>query len=113
MDHRRFWFGSSSSSVGDRTTPNDTALLEILASYVPKLVVRRLYLSAVGIEVPEKENYYACVVFADVSGFTALTEKMTQMGLEGVERLTVELNRYFDKLIGVIYKYGGDIIKVG
>jgi class 3 adenylate cyclase len=55
--------------------------------------------------------YEACVVFADISGFTPLTEKMAAMGPEGVEKLTAELNKYFDLLIGNVYRHGGDIIK--
>ncbi len=51
-------------------------------------------------------------MFADVSGFTALTEKLASTGLEGVEKLTTELNSYFDKLIGIINRHGGDIVKV-
>jgi class 3 adenylate cyclase len=58
------------------------------------------------------ETFPACVIFADISGFTPLTEKMTAMGLEGVEQLTSALNKYFDSLVGIIYRYGGDIIKV-
>lgn len=58
------------------------------------------------------EAFPSAVLFADISGFTALTEKLAGMGLEGIERLTSELNKYFDKLIGIIYKHGGDIVKV-
>jgi class 3 adenylate cyclase len=59
-----------------------------------------------------KTNFLACVVFADVSGFTALTDKLASIGPEGVEKLTNHLNTYFDALIGTIYRYGGDIVKV-
>ena len=51
-------------------------------------------------------------MFADISGFTPLTEKMASIGSEGVEKLTGALNSYFDSLIGTIYRHGGDIVKV-
>ena len=57
--------------------------LKRLASYVPKLVVRRLYNNPNNVVTPEMEFYQACVVFADVSGFTPLTEKMASLGPEG------------------------------
>jgi hypothetical protein len=47
-----------------------------------------------------------------LTGFTALTEKMAGLGDEGIEKLTGELNSYFGKLIEIIYKHGGDIVKV-
>lgn len=95
------------------TKEDELSLTRTLASYVPRLVVRRLYNTQTKIKPPEMESYPACVMFADLSGFTPLTEKMSKMGLEGVEKLTTELNKYFDKLIGIIHRHGGDIVKVG
>lgn len=36
---------------------------------------------------------------------------MSSMGARGIETLTNHLNSYFDQFIGIIYKWGGDIIK--
>jgi hypothetical protein len=36
---------------------------------------------------------------------------LASLGAEGIEKLTLELNKYFDALIGEIYRHGGDIIK--
>lgn len=52
------------------------------------------------------------VLFADVSGFTRLTEAMTQ-GLgarRGAEELTKQLNRVYDVLIAQIENYGGSVM---
>jgi class 3 adenylate cyclase len=81
-------------------------------SYLPKLVVRRLFNSTATVKPPESESFQACVLFADISGFTPLTEKMAAKGPEGVEALSAALNNYFDTLIGTIYRFGGDIVKV-
>lgn len=83
-----------------------------LASYIPKLVQRRLVSNPQSIKVPEMEKFSACVMFADISGFTPLTEKFASEGSEGVEKLTAVLNDYFDKFIKIVYEYGGDIVKV-
>lgn len=86
----------------------------MLASYVPKVVVRRLCstINTNAIKPSEMETFPACVVFADISGFTPLTEKLASLGLQGIEKLTTVLNNYFDKLIKTIHEHGGDIVKV-
>ncbi len=44
--------------------------------------------------------------------FHLFLEKLAALGVEGIEKLTSVLNKYFDKLIETIHKHGGDIIKV-
>ncbi len=52
------------------------------------------------------------LLFTDVSGFTALTERFAAgNAMAGAEQLTDLLNQYFDPLIRTIHAYGGDIIK--
>lgn len=50
-------------------------------------------------------------MMADVSGFTALSERYHNTGQGGAYRLTVTLNTYLGSLIELIYCNGGDIIK--
>jgi len=50
-------------------------------------------------------------IFADISGFTQLSEELNKLGREGAEILTNTLNFYFDNLISIIYKNGGDIMR--
>jgi adenylate cyclase len=52
------------------------------------------------------------VLFADVSGFTPLTEAMTRSlgARRGAEELTKQLNAVYDALIVEIEKYGGSVI---
>ena len=40
-------------------------------------------------------------MFADISGFTPLTEKMSKLGRTGIEKMTAYLNKFFDRLIGM------------
>jgi class 3 adenylate cyclase len=120
LEYKKFWFDETSRQIQGKdakryqVADDEETLhnLRKLASYVPKLVVRRMYQNPDPVSPPEIEKYQACVVFADISGFTPLTEKMASMGLEGVERLTRELNKYFDHMISNIYRHGGDIVKV-
>ena len=51
------------------------------------------------------------MLFADISGFTQLTEQLTQRGPEGAEELTLLLNRYFGTIIDTLEQTGGDVLK--
>ncbi|NJN99446.1 MAG: adenylate/guanylate cyclase domain-containing protein [Anaerolineales bacterium] len=86
-------------------------LIETLASYVPTLITRRLAVDPAPITAPTSETLPAAVLFADISGFTALTEHLAQKGPAGAEELTQHLNTYFGQLIDLIVLYGGDIVK--
>lgn len=55
----------------------------------------------------------ATVLFADLSGFTALTEALTRTGAEGVEELDRLLNTVFTALIDTIHTHGGDVVRFG
>jgi class 3 adenylate cyclase/tetratricopeptide (TPR) repeat protein len=89
----------------------DTALAQLLASFVPKLIQKRSVRDASPIASPVSEEFDAVVLFADISGFTALTEKLAKRGPVGVEALAGILNDYFGRLIDIIHDYGGDVVK--
>lgn len=52
-------------------------------------------------------------VFADISGFTRLSEQLAELGKAGAEALTDILNATFDSLLGVARNEGGDLVKFG
>ena len=87
------------------------ALTELLASYVPRLIQNRVAADPSPIEVPVSEGMQAAVLFADISGFTLLTEHLAEHGPAGVETLARILNEYFGQLIDIIHDYGGDVVK--
>src|SRR5512142_2078802 len=90
---------------------SNLALTELLASYVPRLIQNRVVADPSPIEAPVAEEFQAAILFADISGFTLLTEHMAQMGPTGVEILARILNEYFGQLIDIIHNYGGDVVK--
>lgn len=53
------------------------------------------------------------VLFADVSGFTPMSEALAALGAEGAEVLTDILNRYFAEMIGILNSHGGQVMKFG
>jgi predicted ATPase/class 3 adenylate cyclase len=78
-----------------------------LGSYLPQDRLRALAGNA---DLPTLANGSA--IFADVSGFTPLTEKLTQsLGpRKGVEELSRVLNMVYNALIDQVENYGGSII---
>ena len=50
---------------------------------------------------------------ADISGFTALSEKLAGKGKAGAEEITSLINTCFTALIESAYRYGGEVIKFG
>jgi predicted ATPase/class 3 adenylate cyclase len=90
-------------SASDSLRPED------LIRYVPAHVSMRI---ARGLPaVAFSEVMPAAALFADISGFTALSERLAARGGDGVEELTSVLNSYFGRLISVVTAHGGDVVK--
>ncbi len=81
-----------------------------LCPYVPRLVRAWRPNPGVGGEACEVEG---TLLSADLSGFTALSEKLTRLGREGAEELTNLLNVCFDGMIAAMEARGGDVLKFG
>ena len=52
-------------------------------------------------------------VFADISGFTQLSEALARKGREGAEQITDVIGRVFDQMLAVAYENGGSLLKFG
>jgi class 3 adenylate cyclase len=50
-------------------------------------------------------------LFADISGFTNVSEACAKRGVRGNEELSFVINRYMEGMVKAFGKYGGDIIK--
>ena len=55
----------------------------------------------------------ATLLFADISGFTAMSEKLSQRGREGAEEITRIVNDYFNTMLDISNQYQGDLLKFG
>jgi class 3 adenylate cyclase len=85
--------------------------IQNLVSYVPTVLARRLVDHPEPLEAPFAERFQAAVLFADITGFTALTEQLASQGPDGAEAISRILNDYFSQLIETIHIYGGDVVK--
>jgi CheY-like chemotaxis protein/tetratricopeptide (TPR) repeat protein len=83
------------------------AARETVATYIP---MDRRHALARGVALPERTR--GAALFADISGFTPLTEALAQeLGLQrGAEELTRQLNRVYSALIDAVHHYGGSVI---
>jgi class 3 adenylate cyclase len=62
----------------------------------------------VPLDAPGIERLSAAVVFADISEFTPLAERLMRRGPSGTEKLSSLLNAYFAKLTTLIARHGGE-----
>ena len=53
------------------------------------------------------------MVMADLSGFTALSERLARLGDEGAERLTDIINSFFARMLTTASRFGGDTLTFG
>jgi class 3 adenylate cyclase/tetratricopeptide (TPR) repeat protein len=81
-----------------------------LAPYVPRALLARL--ARASIEVLT-ETVPVTMVFADVSGFTRLSERLARAGQEGAEQLVDVINACFTDLLADAYGRGGSLVKFG
>lgn len=82
-------------------------LMETLAAYMP---MDRRQALARGENLPERA--WGATLFADISGFTPLTEALAkELGPQrGAEELSIHLNHVYDALIETLHNYGGSVI---
>ncbi len=80
-----------------------------LECYVPRMLLWR------GFDPAEEfaEILDGTMVFADVSGFTKLSERLARTGKEGAEHLVDAINACFSALLGKAYDRGASLLKFG
>ena len=89
-----------------------THLLGTLTTYLPRRLLRDLF----KLPVPGRasgEFLSSTVMFADMSGFTAMSERLTALGREGAETLTGVINDYFTSISSIAARHSGDVIIFG
>ncbi len=80
-----------------------------LDPYIPRIAAE-WELDAPGALWREME---ATCCFVDISGFTALSERLAKRGRIGAEELTEVLNHVFSRMLEVAYSKGGALLKFG
>jgi class 3 adenylate cyclase/tetratricopeptide (TPR) repeat protein len=80
-----------------------------LVPYIPRVVVEWLRTE------PERtwREIDGTLAFVDISGFTAMSERLARQGKVGAEEVTEVMNRTFTHLLDVAYDNGGGLVKFG
>ncbi len=87
-------------------------LLDTVYTHLPPYLVERV----VGDPTPGQtggEFVMGTLLFADISGFTAMSERLSRIGREGAEEVTAIVNRYFEAMLSILHEREGQLIRFG
>ncbi len=95
-----------------RTQARLKTLLETVITYLPRHLVEIEL--APGLAPPTGGAFLdGALLFSDISGFTALSERLNTLGHEGAEQIIALVNHYFSAMLEVLFAHGGDLFKFG
>jgi class 3 adenylate cyclase/tetratricopeptide (TPR) repeat protein len=81
-------------------------------AYVPRILLETLAAHP-SRAIPWREWVEGTLVMADVSGFTAMSERLAKAGKEGAEWLTDIINWYFGRMLDIASGCGGTTLTFG
>ncbi len=84
-----------------------------VASFLPGRVKNRIIQYEGNPPLPSGRWIEGAFMFADISGFTALSEKLASFGKVGAEEITRIINSFMDVMLVLVRHYDGDVIKFG
>jgi len=88
------------------------AELGAIATYIPSTLVREQLADPTPGRV--RGAYWdGSVLFADLSGFTALSGTLSALGKQGAEEVSAIINNLFGALVEEIHRYRGGLLKFG
>src|SRR6476659_2758525 len=94
--------------MSDQERAESTGSAE-LVSFVPRLTLEWLR--------DEPDTWWrevdGTLAFVDISGFTAMSERLSSLGRAGAEEVTEIMNATFAALLAVAYAQGGGLLKFG
>lgn len=81
-----------------------------LAPFLPHHLVRRLAALRRPPRTPRVDRFSAALLFSDISGFTALTERLQSRGDQGAEEIAAIVNAVFRPAIRRVVRHGGSVV---
>eukprot|EP00002_Diphylleia_rotans_P010382 TRINITY_DN2082_c0_g1_i2.p1 TRINITY_DN2082_c0_g1~~TRINITY_DN2082_c0_g1_i2.p1 ORF type:complete len:1494 (-),score=288.02 TRINITY_DN2082_c0_g1_i2:3342-7799(-) len=103
---------ADSSSSGDMRSAQSALSKDVpfIKTLLPRALLRRVRSG----QVTDAANAFpfdGAILFADISGFTPLSEALCAKGPSGVEALQAVLNAYFERILAtIILDFEGDVI---
>jgi class 3 adenylate cyclase len=84
--------------------------LYLVSTYLPQHIVQQKMRRPVS-GATQGSEVSGTLLFSDVSGFTALSERLAVLGNEGAEKLTQIMNGYFENMLDILARSGGVLLK--
>jgi len=88
------------------------ALLHAVSTYLPCYLVNEQLRDPQPGQVSGRFRE-ATIMLADISGFTAMSERLSRQGEEGAEKITNIVGDYFTTMLDITARQGGDLLKFG
>jgi class 3 adenylate cyclase/tetratricopeptide (TPR) repeat protein len=89
-------------------------LLDAVITYLPRHLVQTELDHLAEERVPASGEFLdGALLLADISDFTAMSERLSQLGREGAEQITEIINRHFGVMLKIILDHGGDLLEFG
>uniref|UniRef100_A0ABM5GDD3 Adenylate cyclase type 10 n=1 Tax=Pogona vitticeps TaxID=103695 RepID=A0ABM5GDD3_9SAUR len=100
---------STEAVQNEKKKKSEFSTIGKIAAHIPDLIVYDGFSQ----EVPFIKDFDGVLLFIDISGFTALTEKFSMnTNLDcGADELTQTLNHYVGDIVEEVLAFGGDILK--
>ena len=95
--------------MASMSNPLTPAAASRLVAFVPRLTIEWLK------EEPRSpwREVEGTLAFVDISGFTAMSERLSSLGKAGAEEVTDVMNSTFAALLEIAYSFGGGLLKFG
>ena len=108
----RFDLMSPPPSLLEQCTAHLSELLRTISTHLPTYLAERILRDP----APGRAGGQfigGTLLFADISGFTAVSEGLTRIGREGAEEITAIVNGYFNVMLSILREHSGQLIKFG
>jgi class 3 adenylate cyclase len=84
--------------------------ISAILSFLPRKIIKAKIAKAT---TQPYEKIPSTLFYGDISGFTAMSERLSKLGKEGSEEVTRIINHFFDPLIEIILLWGAEIYRFG
>ncbi len=96
----------------EQCTTHLSELLKTIHTLLPPYLVEQVIRDPTPGKVGGK-FIHGTLLFADISGFTAMSERLSRIGREGAEEITGIVNHYFGTMLAILRDHNGQLVKFG
>jgi class 3 adenylate cyclase/predicted ATPase/Tfp pilus assembly protein PilF len=112
LDEWQFDLAAPPPSLLKQSADHLYRLIDTTITYFPAHVVDRILRDPAPGQIGG-QFVDGTLMFTDISGFTAMSERLSRIGREGAEEITGIVNRYFGAMLTILREYDGYLIKFG